>query len=135
MNGSSLKKRITAPNYIYTELLNEFKHTRIDDNDNIVDFHSGMGDIIQVPPYKAIKNYIENNVSSFQCLSINLNIKYLMQDASKSESTAISTLFPDAVILYCYFHLKDINKRNLKKYDLPHSFRKEILSYLGFNKT
>jgi hypothetical protein len=47
-------------------LLNEFKHTRIDGNDNIVDFHSGMGDIIQVPPYKVIEIYIENNVSSFQ---------------------------------------------------------------------
>jgi len=40
------------------------------------------------------------------CLSLNLNIKYLMQDAYKSESTAISTLFPDAIILYCYFQQK-----------------------------
>ena len=56
-----------------------------------------------------------------------MNIKYLMQDASKSESTAISTLFPDAIILYCYFHLKDINRRNLPKYDVPAVFRKEVL--------
>jgi hypothetical protein len=51
-----------------------------------------------------------------------------MQDASKSGSTAISTLFPDAIILYCYFHLKDINRRNLPKNDVPAAFRKEILS-------
>jgi len=47
-------------------LLNEFKHARNDDNDNIVDFHSGMIDIIHVPPYKVIEKYIENIVSSFQ---------------------------------------------------------------------
>ena len=52
-----LKKRITAPNHIYTELLSEYEKTRINDDDEIVDYHIGMGDIIKVPPYKAIKNY------------------------------------------------------------------------------
>ena len=30
-------------------------------------------------------------------------------------------------MLYCYFHLKDINRRNLPKYDVPAVFRKEVL--------
>ena len=52
-----LKKRITAPNHIYTLLLSEFEKTRINDDDEIVDYYIGKRDIIKVPPYKAIKNY------------------------------------------------------------------------------
>ena len=43
-----LKKRITAPNHIYTELLSEYEKTRINDDDEIVDYHIGKGDLIYV---------------------------------------------------------------------------------------
>ena len=53
--------------------------------------------------YSSLKQICEN-------LNIPIVINYLMQDASKAESSALHNSFP--TILMCYFHVKE----NIKNY-------------------
>jgi hypothetical protein len=64
-------------------------------------------------------------------LNITLNITYLMQDASKAESSALQRKFPNAIICMCYFHVTENIKNNLKMpnyLDVPLKYHEEILN-------
>ena len=65
-------------------------------------------------------------------LNIEFEMKYIMQDASKAESTACLSIFPSAIIIMCYFHVKSNCEKNMLKYEVPLEYREQVLKDISF---
>lgn len=56
-------------------------------------------------------------------LKIEFNPRFLMQDACQASFNAARAVFPDAIVLMCYFHVKQNIRKNLSK---SHILSKEV---------
>ena len=61
-----LTKNITAPKRIQGDLTVMYRNLRLNDNDQQVDYNTGVGDIIPIPTYEQVKSYVNTNKTSFQ---------------------------------------------------------------------
>ena len=54
-----VRKGLYKPKRILSDLTNEFsKYVRVNDENELVDIHLGYGDLIYVPVYEQIRNFV-----------------------------------------------------------------------------
>ena len=78
--------------------------------------------VLRLLPTIKFINDVFQNADLVVALNIPLTIPYLMQDASKAESSALHNSFP--TILMCYFHVKENFKKNMAKYLVPRTAKR-----------
>ena len=68
-------------------------------------------------------------------LNIPLKISYLMQDASQSEFQGLKAVYLEAVVVMCYFHVKENVVKNYSQYSVPVEKRQQVSSDITYIPT
>ena len=84
------KKDITAPKRIHSDLTDEYgKRIRVNDEGEVVDFETEIGDIIPFPSREQIRNFINNNknhkTKKSESNNLDLIVEYVNNNTLKEE--------------------------------------------------